>query len=263
MFLFLSKLLPLFVYPIGLSCILLIAALLLAWRKWRWQHLPIAIALSLLLLASNKWVSEAIVRSLEWQYLPPENLPNASAIVLLGGSIGPDYPPRPSFDLSDRADRVVRAADLYRRGKAPIIIASGGRLSWQGSEPPESRDMALFLMRLGVPRSVIIEEPNSLNTYQNAVEVKQILARHNLDRVLLVTSALHMPRSLAIFRKQAIDAIPAPTDFHIVRSPAAFQPQTPTNILFSLLPDTQSLALTTDALKEYIGLVVYRLRGWL
>src|SRR3712207_6407584 len=101
MFLFLSKLLPLFLYPLGLACLLMVVALVMAWTRPRWVPVPIALALIILLLASNNWVANGLVQSLEWQYIPKAGLPTADAIVVLGGATKSAFPPRPAVDLSE------------------------------------------------------------------------------------------------------------------------------------------------------------------
>ncbi|MBD1943040.1 YdcF family protein, partial [Coleofasciculus sp. FACHB-712] len=143
MFLFLSKLLPLFIYPLGIACVLMIVALVLLWKRPRWAAVPIVLALIALLVGSNGWVENSLLRSLEWQNLPPSELPTAEAIVILGGATKSALPPRPSVDLSEEGDRVFYGAQLYREGKAPLVIASGGRIDWRGSGAPESADMAV------------------------------------------------------------------------------------------------------------------------
>jgi uncharacterized SAM-binding protein YcdF (DUF218 family) len=263
MFLFLSKLLPLFVYPLGLACVLMVVALVMWWRRSRWVPVPLSLALIVLLLASNTWVANSLVRSLEWQQLPPKELPTADAIVLLGGATKSGFPPRPGVDLSEGGDRVFYAAQLYREGKAPLVIASGGRIAWRGGGPSESADMAEILKTLGVPSSAILQDPSSLNTYQNAVNVRQIMKKRDIRRVLLVTSAMHMPRSLQIFKRQGIEAIAAPTDFLVSQQEFEEPNSSPQATVLSLLPDTDRLEKTTLALKEYMGMVIYRLRGWL
>lgn len=262
LFLFLSKLIPLFVYPLGLSCVLLILALLLWWKLPRLVPIPIALALIILLLSSNTWVSEAIIRSLEWQHLPVAELPQAEAIVILGGSTAPASLPRTTVEISDEGDRVLYGAKLYRDGKAPLIIPAGGRIGWIDGGSPEAEDMAQLLQTMGVPPQAIIPEPESLNTYENAVNVKKILTARNIKQILLVTSAMHMPRSLLIFKRQGIDAIPAPTDFYVVKSSNPPEDLALATLL-DLLPDAEKLYKTTRAIKEYIGTIVYRLRGWL
>lgn len=263
MFLFLSKLLPLFFYPLGLACLLLLVALLLWWRRSRWTPLPVFLALGVLLLASNSWVSYSLARSLEWQQIPEGELPTAEAIVVLGGAIKPAWFPRPMVDVAEAGDRVLYAAQLYRENKAPLIIAAGGRINWLGGGRSEAADIAKLLKFMGVPPSDIVQEPNSLNTYQNAVNVRQILERRNITQVLLVTSAIHMPRSLLVFQHQGIEAIPAPTDFLVTRPSLQQLDRTPQATLLNLLPNVDRLALTTRAIKEYVGIVVYWLRGWL
>jgi uncharacterized SAM-binding protein YcdF (DUF218 family) len=116
---------------------------------------------------------------------------------------------------------------------------------------------------MGVPASAIIQESDSFNTYENAVNVRKILETRGIRRVLLVTSAMHMPRSLLIFKHQGIAAIPAPTDFLITDNDLQELQSSPQAILLNLLPDAERLHKFTRALKEYVGLLVYRLRGWL
>lgn len=263
MFLYLSKLLPLFIYPLGLACVLLAVALVTLWKRPRRAAVAISLALVVLLVGSNGWVSRSLVRSLEWQNLPTAELPNAEAIVVLGGSTKPALPPRPSVDLMEEGDRVFYAAQLYQQKKAPLVILSGGRIEWYGRGPSESADMAVILSQLGVPASAIIQEPDSLNTYENAVNVRKILDAYSIRRVLLVTSALHMPRSLLIFKRQGIAAIPAPTDFLVTDNELQELQGSAQSTLLNLLPDADRLQQFTRALKEYVGLIVYRLRGWL
>lgn len=262
MSLFFSKLLPLFVYPLGLTCLLLIAALALVWRYPRATASVTLTALMVLIFAGNGWVAGEAIRSLERQYLPDE-LPKAEAIVVLGGATRSPDSPRPWVEVSEAGDRVLYAAKLYRDGKAPIIVLSGGRIRWRGGSGSEADDMAELLKPMGVPRSAILEEPDSLNTYENARNVKVILDREGIDRVLLVTSAFHMPRAMAIFRKQGIEAIAAPTDFLIADDFFESSRDSGTGIILSIIPDAENLMMTTKALKEYLGAMIYRLRGWL
>lgn len=263
MFLFLSKLLPLFIYPLGITCLLLIGALITVWKRPRWSALCIGLALLTLLISGNGWVANQLVYSLERQHVPIGQVPNADAIVVLGGGIRSQMAPRPWIDVTEAGDRPIHGAQLYRQGKAPLVILSGGRIEWQGGGPPESADMAKLVEALGVPTAAILQDPTSLNTYENAINVKQILTERNINRVLLVTSAAHMPRSLQIFKKQGIDAIPAPTDFLVSRQELEEPQSTPQGRILSALPDADNLQRLTRTLKEYIGIVIYRLRGWL
>ena len=110
MFLFLSKLIPLFLYPVGLNCVLLVVALVLLWRRPRLAAIPIALALVVILVTSNAWFSGWLVRSLETQHVPQRELPPADAIVVLGGCTKSALPPRPGVDFPPRARENLRFA---------------------------------------------------------------------------------------------------------------------------------------------------------
>ncbi|MBW4516340.1 MAG: YdcF family protein [Timaviella obliquedivisa GSE-PSE-MK23-08B] len=262
MFLFLSKLLPLFLYPLGFASLMLLIALFTFWKRPRIAGIAIFIALLALLLPGNSWVANGWVRSLESQYLPTA-IPTADAVVVLGGAVKPQIAPRPWIDVAEAGDRPLYGAQLYLQGKAPLIILSGGRIEWQGGgAPSESADMAKLVEALGVPANVILQDPTSLNTRENAVNVKKIMQDRGIQKILLVTSAIHMPRSMAIFKKLGVEAIAAPTDF-LVSNQELEEPQGTTQaIILNLFPDSGNLEKFTRALKEYVGLIVYGLRGW-
>ncbi|MBW4538123.1 MAG: YdcF family protein [Myxacorys chilensis ATA2-1-KO14] len=262
MFLFLSKLLPIFLYPLGLSCLLLVITFVLILQKRsRLALIPLIVVLGLLTLSGSARFSDALVKSLEFQTIPQGQLPKAEAIVVLGGATESAIAPRPWVELREEGDRVLYGAKLYRDGKAPKVILSGGRVDWRAGSASESEDMAVLMETMGVPRSAMLQDPTSLNTRENAVNVKKIIDAQGIRRVLLVTSAMHMPRSLLIFQKLGIDAIPAPTDYTALTLDQASKNSTEAAIL-DALPDADQLRRTTRALKEYIGIFVYQLRGW-
>lgn len=263
MFVFLSKLLPLFAYPLGLCSALLILAVILNKHKRLRNGLTIA-AIVILWALSNRWVDLALTRSLEWQYLPAQDTPKAEAIVVLGGGTYPAQYPRPTTEMSGAGDRVFYAAHLYREGRAPIVMLSGGTIEWMGTtESTPAVEMAEIITFMGVPESALILEDKSQNTHEDAQFSAQILKEKGIHRILLVTSAIHMPRAMAVFQKQGLEVIPAPTDYKVTQSVWD-------NLLYgsleskiiNLLPDASDLGSITSALKEYIGLFVYRWMGW-
>lgn len=260
MFLFLSKLLPLLIYPLGLAIVLPIVGLIfLKRRRRRLASVLVILGVWIVYISSTELVSHGITRSLEMQNLPQEIAP-ADAIVVLGGATKSLKAPRVLPEVSEAGDRVIYAAKLYKDGKAPKIILSGGRIQWGGDTGSESGDMAMLLELFGIPRAALLEDPRSLNTRQNAEYVKEIVDREGFKQLILVTSGVHMPRSLAIFRRLGMDVTPAPTDFYTTIEPGQKDSQ---GRLLSLLPDAENLFLTTRSLKEYIGLLVYKLRGWI
>ena len=264
MFVFLSKFLPQFVYPMGLTTVLIILALIFQNRK-KWQNAVIITALVVLFIAGNRWVAFGLTRSLEWQHLAPAQIPQAEVIVVLGGGTEPAQSPRPIVELNSAGDRVLYAAYLYQQGKAPHLLLSGGNIDWlNAQESTPAGQMASVLEMMNVPNSAIWLESESLNTYENAVNCAQILIDNDIDRIILVTSATHMPRSVALFEAQGLEVIPAPTDFKVTEENwhAIWQPNLSSQ-LTQLMPNITNLNMTTTALKEYLGIFVYRLRGWL
>jgi len=264
MFILLSKLLPLFVYPLGLACVLLLTALLVAYNRKASLILMIS-ALAILWLCSTTGFSNLLARSLELKYLTPEEIPNEEVMVVLGGGTEPASYPRTTVELNGAGDRVLYAAQMYKEGKAAHILLSGGDIEWmdEGSTTP-AEDMAAILTQLGVPQDALWLETESKNTYENALYARKMLDEQNITRILLVTSAMHMPRAVALFEKQGFEVIPLPVDFSVTESKAEADGVDRFAAKFmDILPSASKLALTTNALKEYIGYAIYKLQGWL
>ena len=267
MFYVLSKFLPPLVYPLGLACLLIAVALWLRQRP-RWRAAALATALALLWAGGNRLVAMSLLRSLEWQRLPGPELrayeERAEVIVVLGGGTRAFDYPRPSSEVNEAGDRLLYAAQLYRRGVAPRILLSGGNARMVGEAgSSDAEEMANVLVEIGVPREALVLEATSRNTRENAVETRRILQGQGIERIVLVTSASHMPRACSVFEKLGFEVIPAPTDFRVSQEEWAYYTRPNVWIqLYNALPAAAHLETTSRALKEYIGLAVYRLRGW-
>lgn len=263
MFLYLSKILPLFVFPLGVACMLLVLALLIR-RHRNWQTWLLVGAFALLWLGGNRIVTMTVVRSLEWRHLPPDVMPPADAIVVLGGATRAHAFPRPSHELNEAGDRLLYAARLYRQGVAPLVIVTGGRPVFVPEGASEAEAMADALVQMGVPPDVILLEDQARNTYENAIESSKVFAQEGLDHIILVTSAMHMPRAYGVFSKLDLAVTPAPTDFSVTQADWEYYTQpNPLVQAYNLVPGAEDLEWTTRAIKEYIGIAVYRLQGWL
>jgi uncharacterized SAM-binding protein YcdF (DUF218 family) len=144
------------------------------------------------------------------------------------------------------------------------LLLTGGAIDWMNENEPPAQDMAEVLGMLGIPEDALWTESESRNTYENALFSRKVLAEKGIERIILVTSAMHMPRAVALFEKQGFDVIPAPADYNITQVGwDRLWDRNLTTQLFNLLPSVANLNSTTSALKEYIGIVVYSLRGWL
>jgi len=254
--LYLDKVLSQLAYPLGLSLgLCLLALLVLTWGRRRWAAGLILMAVVWVGSWSLPVVSDALRESLEGQFAnrPIAALPAAEVAVVLGGAMRAGPPEWPYPDLGAAADRIWHAARLFHAGKVQYLLMSGGTLAWQGARQPETEAMRRFLLDLGVPDAALLFEDRSRTTRENALYSAELIRARGFQRVLLVTSALHMPRALASFRAVGIEAIPAPTDFEVM-------PESPHPLRW--LPDAEALAASTRALKEYLGLWGYRWRGW-
>ena len=148
---------------------------------------------------------------------------------------------------------MVHAARLYKAGKAPLVIVSSGVFPWHQKGLPEAPAMQQLLTEWGVPQEAIVNETDSQNTFGNAVFTARILDQRSIQTILLVTSALHMRRALAVFLSLGINAIPVATDYEIVDEGD--------RSLFLWIPDVDALQGSTRAIKEWVGYMVYQWQG--
>ena len=120
--------------------------------------------------------------------------------------------------------------------------------------------MTELLEDLGVPQRAIVRENASRNTHDHGKNLAPLLQKEGIKRVLLVTSALHMPRSVAVFKRACPDVtfIPAPTDFRVVDAPVPWYRE-----ILNLLPTPGSYLQFSETMHEYLGLPWYWVRGWI
>ena len=199
----------------------------------------------------------------EWPVVKAEDAPPADAIVLLGGGMGANTNVYPYAEMWNGADRVWHAARLYKAGKAPVVIPTGAG---------ERESSVPLLLDLGVPESAVVVEGEARNTEENAKFVEKVLATKDTKntksegargrdsarvkkRVLLVTSAWHMRRSVLMYRKYApnLEILPAAADYEATvqtSHPFCFK---------DVWPDTNALFANSYIFKEYLGYWGYRL----
>jgi uncharacterized SAM-binding protein YcdF (DUF218 family) len=264
MFVFLSKFLPLLFYPLGTACVCLILVLVFK-RRPRLKTALVIMSLVVLWLGGNRWIAVGLTKSLEWKYIPQGDIQNAEVIVVLGGGTDSAQYPRPMVEINGAGDRILYAAQLYREGKAPNLLASGGNITWMGNTTSTpAADMAEIFKMLAVPDTAVWQQDKSQNTYEDALYSSAMLKEKGIHQIILVTSAMHMPRSVVLFEKQGMQVIPAPVDFKVTQSDwDDVWKGSLESWVINLLPSTGNMGMLTSALKEYFGLAVYRLRGWL
>jgi len=257
MYIYLSKILPLLVLPIGIVFWLSLIALYLLWKhKRRSAMVFLATAILVLWASSMPIVADFSLGTLERQYppVPLNDIPTSECIIVLGGAVEPVLAPRLDIDLKAAADRVYKTAALYIAGKSPSIIVAGGNQPWSSFDQSEAQAIRLLLMDWGVPDSAIVLDETSRNTRENVINTWEILQQTPCVKPLLVTSAAHMPRAVRSFEMVGIKVFPVPVDVRVVKDSKL--------TLFDFIPDTDALKRTTDAMHEWVGQKFYQLRGW-
>jgi uncharacterized SAM-binding protein YcdF (DUF218 family) len=246
--------------PTTIALALLIAAPLFR-RRRAVRRFSYSLGLAILVICGNGPVVRSLTHRLESQHSAPDPIPAADAILVLSGGIQPRTPPRPTVEVSEGGDRVLYAAELFRRGHAPQIICTGHVGTGGVALRSEAEDMADLLVMVGVPRSSIVLETAAQNTHEHAVNLCPMFQERGIKRVLLVTSAIHMPRSIGVFRRSCptVEYIPSPTDFRAVdHIPVPWY-----YYAAQVLPTPHNLAGFSNVAHEYLGMLYYGLRGWI
>lgn len=225
-------------------------------KKWR-KSLRLT-GIGLLLFFSNQFIANEV--SLWWE-LPSKPYTEIktynAAIVLTGVVAHRSSGPKDRTYFYIGADRVIHTVQLYKLGLVKKIILSGGTGSVLEEREPESLKLKRSLLVMGIPDSVIYTDAGSDNTYENAVESKKLLDSLGIKKqdCLLVTSAFHMRRALACFRKANMDMDYFTCDFR--SAPRSFA----LDVL--LLPKIDAIHIWQKLLKEWVGFAAYKVAGYI
>jgi uncharacterized SAM-binding protein YcdF (DUF218 family) len=217
-------------------------------KRLRWIAIPF-----LVLYVIHTWpVRYVIVGSLEWRYPLVQTVDkDVEAIVVLSGAVQAADGVRPSPELgANTIERCLHAAKLHKATPGIPILISGGSLDEGG--PVAALLMRDFLIQQGVVEQQLLIEDRSRTTYENAVESARILRERGIQRIVLVTSATHMRRSVGTFEKQQLLVTPSACG-HIA-SGYSF-------LWTDFFPDGMSAYHIEIASHEWLGIFYYRLRG--
>ncbi len=216
--LFLHKLLPIVVLPIGFSIVVLSAALL--WRK-RWLS---AIGVGILTVSSMPIVGESLLKILENRFprLEVEECPPADAIVVLSGILHETRSKRGGLEWGESVDRFEQGVLLMKAQKAPLLIFTGGRIPWMNRQLTEGDDLRRAAVMHGIPADAILVTGEISNTAEEAQAVRKIAGARGLKRIILVTTAWAYAaggvsiseggRQCDAFSGGLLYALPGPTD---------------------------------------------------
>lgn len=202
-----------------------------------------------LYLFSCEFFADPIILNLEKKYplISEENLEKGEIYILLGGGIITNTLDG-NVPLKNANGRILKTAQLYNKNPKKIYISGGSPLQ---NKESESSVYKRELVLLGIPEEDIIIEERSKTTKENSTYIKWIMNEKNIKSGVLITSAIHMPRSMEVFKDFELEFYPAPCDFM-----AHFEKQN--NLAY--VPQFKVLKDLYLAFWEYIGFIYYKIR---
>jgi uncharacterized SAM-binding protein YcdF (DUF218 family) len=244
-----GKILAALVFPPGLYIVLALAALVFyAFKKRKTAISIIVLDIILSYTLSITAFSSLIMLPLENKFPPIQNAQESIAIVVLGGGyndISPEYGGKPAL-APESEKRAVYGLELSRRYNLPLIYSGGTGFDVK-TKGSEAEAAGILWQNLGVPATKMTLENQSIDTKTNA---SKVAALYKGKRVILVTSAYHMPRAMLSFEKAGFHPAAAPTAYFAKRSPYTWA---------DYLPSVWALENSMKALHEYVGILWYRL----
>lgn len=249
-----------FLEPLGLIWIGL--TILIAWtlrrRRWR-MAIPLGLIWAILTLATCMPVPSVLLGALEKPWLGRDltMLEPADAVVSLGGAGRVSALEITGFQMKRGADRLVTSVELMRLGKAgTLVIGGGGQRGADGGWESEADAARRWIESWKVVQAPVVSLGVCSDTRDEAVKTADLARERGWRRVILVTSASHMNRAEAVFRKAGLEVVPAPCNFlsSVVNEPELrwFHP-----------PSYGGLEAFFLWFHEFIGSRIYRWRGWI
>lgn len=254
MFFFFSKALLFLIKPFFWICV----ALIWAWktkypvrrRRLIWS------GVGLFILFSNSFIFSEVVKHWEIPGQKISEVRHHDVAIVLGG-MSEYNSDTESVSLRRPGDRLFQALQLYFNGKVDIIMISGdhGYITDRGLH--EAKQIKEIIEKWKIPSEDILIETTSKNTYENAKNSAEILAKHpDIQSAVLVTSGVHMKRSLACFEKQGWKCTPHSTDLYSNQQGVYYWDQ-------YFIPDLDNFYQWNRFIKEMVGYVAYRMKGYL
>ena len=254
MFFIASKVLTPFIYPFTYVVVLLLFALFF-YRHAKLCKGCLLLALLLLFSFGTPPLPNLLTHTLESRYPRIEPLPEADAVVVLSGMLVLSKSSPGKLEFGEGVERILAGIHLIKEEAGKHLILSGGSGDLYDQNKSEARLLERFAIELGVSQEKLLVEPSSRNTYENALYTKALMEEHGIDNIILVTSASHLPRAIGCFRKFGIEPIPYGVDYH------ARMPYIPR--LSDIVPNPENFRRTSSALHEYIGILMYKISGYL
>lgn len=214
------------------------------------------LSLAIIMFFGNQWVADTIMGRYEARAVKPAQLAGGPyTAIILSGVTKPALEPTDRVHLGHGADRIMHTVWLWRMGLVNKIVVTGGSGSLINRNVSEAGNIKKLLVISGVPQSIIVLEQKSRNTHENALFTKNLLSGQNINtgRLLLITSAYHMPRALACFAKQGLAPVAFPVEF---KSGGALP------FWLMVIPTADAFLQWHTLMHEWVGWATYRLVGY-
>jgi len=254
MFFLLSKFLNWFVYPLSLLLLGLLAILVYYHR--RYTRLALALVLALFYGLSTPIAVKPLVRWLEGPRPAPEILRQHYDVAIVLAGIVHLRRSRPGhLEFGEAVERILEGITIVKHGIADKLLIVGRSGDPFDRRLNEASVLRTFALEFGLHDAQVLVEEVSRNTYENAVNAAQIIRAGHYRQLVLITSAAHMYRASAAFHKQGLFPKPYAVDFQSNGGRGIG--------LFDFFPSADILAITTSIVHELIGVVMYRVQGYI
>ena len=243
---YLHKILPLLASPLFAVFFLVFGGIIFRSRKTS------LVGLVLLFVCSLPILSDRLIAYLEkdYQLERASSFHTADAIVVLSGMVRTIQAKNGLFyEWGEASDRIFAGIDLFKAQKAPLLILTRGKLPWSAGKP-EGEYLSEVAIKDGVAKERIILTENVENTDQEAQSVKNLL-KNKQSKIILVTSAFHMPRAQKVFEAAGVSIIPFPVDFRNDADRLS---------VLDFIPNAEALRRTSFFIREMIGRLYYNLK---
>jgi len=255
MFFTLSKIFSFLITPI--VWIVLLVLISFIFRKKKWAKRCFIYTVIVTLFFTNSFISDFAVSLWEYPMTADKDLaPCYDAGIVLGGGMITIDKKYDRLAFRDNVDRILQAVSLYKTGKIKKMIISSGSGNLVLRDMMESSLLKRYFLKIGIPDSVMIVDSLSNNTHQNAVNSAEIINKEfPKGKFLLITSAIHMRRSLACFKKAGVKATPYSTN------------KLTGKLIFDvghfIVPNINALDAWDNLIHEVIGYIAYFLWGYI
>lgn len=235
----------------------LVAAPILYWKRRKTACL-LLLGIAFFITVVGSELPFGLLARLERPYIRPEGLegvPQADAVLMLGGGHEFSRNDPLGFNLNGACDRTFCALELVRRGKASRLILAGGASTYFLGENREAMALQDWLRQFLPEGTEIQVLGNSAHTRDEAVQCARLVQENEWQRILLVTSASHMRRAEAVFLKAGVPVEPVACDFYKLGTPRV-------HWKLEVFPWPAGFSFMNLWIHEQVGWWMYRLKGW-